>query len=114
MVAVPPCGGLENTQTKELQEFPCDAIVVNIGFKSSLGPIKDWGLDIQKNQVIVDHKFETNLPGVFAIGDVCSFAEKLKLIATGVGEAATAVCFAKTRLDPDAKLFPGHSSDRDL
>jgi thioredoxin reductase (NADPH) len=105
---------LENTQTKELQEFPCDAIVVNIGFKSSLGPIKDWGLDIQKNQVIVDHKFETNLPGVFAIGDVCSFAEKLKLIATGVGEAATAVCFAKTRLDPDAKLFPGHSSDRDL
>lgn len=105
---------LENTQTKELEEFPCDAIVVNIGFKSSLGPIKDWGLDIQKNQVVVDHKFETNLPGVFAIGDVCAFPEKLKLIATGVGEAATAVCFAKTRLDPDAKLFPGHSSDRDL
>jgi len=105
---------LTNLQTKESRTVPADALIVNVGFKSSLGPIKDWGLEIEKNQIKVDHKFETNLPGVFAIGDVCSFAEKLKLIATGVGEAATAVCFAKTRLDPASKLFPGHSSDRDL
>jgi thioredoxin reductase (NADPH) len=104
---------LENTQTKETEHFACDAVIVNIGFKSNLGPIKDWGLEIEKNQVKVDEKYETNLPGIFAVGDVCAFPEKLKLIATGVGEAATAVCFAKTRLDPVAKLFPGHSSDRD-
>jgi thioredoxin reductase (NADPH) len=104
---------LENTQTKETEHFDCDAVIVNIGFKSNLGPIKDWGLEIEKNQVKVDEKYETNLPGIFAVGDVCAFPEKLKLIATGVGEAATAVCFAKTRLDPVAKLFPGHSSDRD-
>lgn len=105
---------LENTQSKETERLEVDAVIVNIGFKSSLGPIKEWGFEIEKNQIKVDSKFETNLPGVFAVGDVCTFAEKLKLIATGVGEATTAVCFAKTYLDPDAKLFPGHSSDMEL
>jgi thioredoxin reductase len=105
---------LENTQTKEMEPFECDALIVNIGFKSSLGPLKDWGFEIVKNQIVVNSRYETSLPGVFAVGDVCSFDEKLKLIATGVGEAATAVCFAKTYLDPAAKLFPGHSSDMDL
>jgi thioredoxin reductase (NADPH) len=105
---------LENTQTKETEFIECDAICVNIGFKSSLGPLKDWGLEIEKNQIKVDEKYETNIPRVFAVGDVATFGSKLKLIATGVGEAATAVCFAKTYLDPNAKLFPGHSSDLDL
>lgn len=104
---------LENTQTKEIEHFNCDAVCVNIGFKSSLGPLKDWGLEIEKNQIKVDEKYETNRPRIFAVGDVASYGSKLKLIATGVGEAATAVCFAKTYLDPEAKLFPGHSSDRD-
>jgi thioredoxin reductase (NADPH) len=105
---------LENTQTKECHHHECEAVIVNIGFKSSLGPIKEWGLEIEKNQIKVDERYETNLPGVFAVGDVCSFPSKLKLIATGVGEAATAVCIAKTYIDPSAKLFPGHSSDMDL
>ena len=105
---------LTHTQTKEERQVACDAVVVNIGFKSSLGPLKDWGMTIEKNQIVVNDLYETNLPGVFAVGDVCSFEGKLKLIATGVGEAATAVCIAKTRLDPKAKLFPGHSSDMDL
>lgn len=105
---------LENTQTKETHVHECDAVVVNIGFKSSLGPIKDWGLEIEKNQIKVNGEYETNLPGVFAVGDVCTYPGKIKLIATGVGEAATAICFVKQRLDPSAKLFPGHSSDLDL
>jgi thioredoxin reductase len=105
---------LENTQTKEVHFHECDHVIVNIGFKSSLGPLKEWGLTIEKNQIVVDDKYETNLEGVFAVGDVCAFPGKLKLIATGVGEAATAVCFAKQRLDPAAKLFPGHSSDMEL
>ncbi len=104
---------LENTQSKQLEHFACDEVCVNIGFKSSLGPLKEWGLEIEKNQIKVDERFETNLPRVFAVGDVASYGTKLKLIATGVGEAATAVCYAKTYLDPEAKLFPGHSSDRD-
>lgn len=105
---------IQNTQTKELEHVDCDAVIVNIGFKSSLGPLKDWGLRIEKNQFVVDHLFQTDRPGVFAVGDVCSFDGKLKLIATGVGEAATAVCVAKTMIDPAAKLFPGHSSDMEM
>lgn len=105
---------LENTQTKETERIDVDAVIVNVGFKSSLGPIKEWGLAIEKNQIVVDELYRTNLPGVFAVGDVATFDGKLKLIATGVGEAATAVCIAKTMLDPTAKLFPGHSSDMDV
>lgn len=105
---------LEHTQTKQTERIATDALIVNVGFKSSLGPLKDWGLTIEKNQIVVDKLYRTNLPGIFAVGDVCSFEGKLKLIATGVGEAATAVCIAKTMLDPSAKLFPGHSSDMDL
>lgn len=104
---------VENTQTKDQERIETDAVIVNVGYKSSLGPLKDWGLQIEKNQIVVDGLYRTNRPGVFAVGDVCSFEGKLKLIATGVGEAATAVCVAKTMLDPAAKLFPGHSSDRD-
>jgi ferredoxin/flavodoxin---NADP+ reductase len=104
---------LENTVEKTSETLDVDAVIVNIGFKSSLGPLKDWGLNIEKNQILVDHLYRTNLEGIFSVGDVCNFEGKLKLIATGVGEAATAVCIAKTMLDPGAKLFPGHSSDRD-
>lgn len=105
---------IEHTQTKELEVVETDAVIVNVGFKSSLGPIKEWGLVIEKNQIAVDGRFETNRPGIFAVGDVCTFHSKMKLIATGVGEAAIAVGFAKLRLDPEAKLFPGHSSDMEL
>jgi thioredoxin reductase (NADPH) len=105
---------LTDTQTKETEIVPCDELVVNIGFKSSLGPLKDWGLEIVKNQIVVDDHYRTCLPGIFAAGDVCTLPGKIKLIATGVGEAATAVCVAKTQIDPAARLFPGHSSDMAL
>ncbi|MCX7800139.1 MAG: NAD(P)/FAD-dependent oxidoreductase [Fimbriimonadales bacterium] len=105
---------IERAGGGERRVLECDDLIVNIGFKSSLGPIKSWGIETQGNQIVVDAAFRTNLPGVFAAGDVCSHESKLKLIATGVGEAATAVCFAKVLLDPAAKLFPGHSSDREL
>ncbi len=105
---------LVDPRSGELEEIECDDLVVNIGFKSSLGPIKEWGLAIEKNQIAVDDRYRTSRPGVFAAGDVCTHDAKVKLIATGVGEAATAVCVIKTELDPQAKLFPGHSSDMNL
>jgi thioredoxin reductase (NADPH) len=105
---------VENVQTKERETFELDALIVNVGYKSSLGPIKNWGLSLEKSQIMVDGRMMTNRAGIFAVGDVCTYANKLKLIATGVGEAATAVCVAKTLIDPSSKLFPGHSSDLDL
>ncbi|HUQ68327.1 MAG TPA: NAD(P)/FAD-dependent oxidoreductase [Planctomycetaceae bacterium] len=93
------------------QRLEIDAIVVNIGFSNSLGPIKHWGLEIVGGSIKVDSTMLTSRPGVFAAGDVTTYPGKLKLIATGFGEAATAVNHAKQFIDPGAKLFPGHSTE---
>jgi thioredoxin reductase (NADPH) len=100
-----------DNRTQEEQALDVDDIIVNFGFRANLGPIKNWGLTIQGNSIVVNQRMETNIPGVYAAGDVVSFPGKLKLIATGVGEAATAVCTAKLLVDPNAHYFPGHSSD---
>jgi thioredoxin reductase len=102
-----------DNRTKAETTIEVDMIVSNFGFVSALGPIKDWGLTIEKNQILVDRLMQTNRPRVFSAGDICTYEGKMKLIATGFGEAATAVNFGKTLLDPKAKLFPGHSSERD-
>jgi thioredoxin reductase (NADPH) len=105
---------LFNKETKEKKTMEVDAVLVQFGFISSLGAIKDWPIQIEKSSIRVNHVMETNLAGVFAVGDVATFEKpeaKLKLIVTGFGEAAIAVCTAKTRIDPHAKMFPGHSSE---
>ena len=105
---------VENRQTQERNELPCDELVVNIGFKTTLGPLKKWGLELDGNKIRVNERMETNLGGVYAAGDICTHEGKLDLIATGVGEVCTAVNYAKTFIDPNAKAFPGHSSDMEL
>ncbi|MBS4173937.1 NAD(P)/FAD-dependent oxidoreductase [Bacillus sp. FJAT-49736] len=95
-------------ERKETIEF--DALIVNYGFISSLGPIKDWGLKIEKNSIVVNSKMETNIPGIYAAGDICTFEGKIKLIATGFGEAPTAVSNAKAYIDPKSRLQPMHST----
>jgi thioredoxin reductase (NADPH) len=100
-----------DNRTKADEQLEVDAILVNIGFHSSLGPIKDWGLATEKGQIVVDGCMRTNRPGIFGAGDIVTYPGKLKLIATGFGEACTAVCNAKHQIDPAAKVFPGHSSD---
>lgn len=88
-----------------------DAIVLGTGFKASLGPIKEWGLDLQGNQILTNSKGETNIPGVYAAGDISAYPGKIRLIATGFGEVATAVNNAKAYTDPGSAAFPGHSSE---
>ncbi len=100
-----------DNRTQEETVIEVDDVVVNFGFRANLGTLKTWGMEIQGNSICVSQTLETALPGVYAAGDVCSYPGKLKLIATGVGEAATAVCQAKMRIDPGAHYFPGHSSD---
>ena len=98
-------------ETNETHDIEIDALLVNYGFVSSLGPIKEWGLEIEKGSIVVNSKMETNIPGIYAAGDITTYPGKVKLIATGFGEAPTAVNNAKQYIDPDAKLQPGHSSD---
>ena len=100
-----------DNRTKAEQTLKIDAVLVNVGFNNSLGPIKDWGLDIEGGSIKVNAMMQTNIPGVFAVGDIATFPGKLKLIATGFGEACIAVNFAKHYLDPKANIFPGHSSN---
>lgn len=93
------------------EEVPVDAVIVNFGFVSSIGPIAEWGLEIDSGSIIVDSRQETSIPGIFAAGDITTYPGKLKLIAVGFGEAPTAINNAKVYIDPDAKLSPGHSSN---
>jgi ferredoxin/flavodoxin---NADP+ reductase len=90
-----------------------DFLVLGTGFKASLGRMLDWGLAIEnKKQIAVNSKGETNMPGVYAAGDVSWYPGKIRLIATGFGEAATAVNNAKAYIDPGSAAFPGHSSEQ--
>lgn len=104
---------IQNVNTKEEQELEVDAVIVNFGFISSLGPIKNWGLELEKASIVVNTKMETNIPGIYAAGDIATYPGKVKLIAVGFGEAPTAVNNAMGYINPDAKLQPGHSSSMD-
>ena len=105
---------LQHVKTKDLTELDIDDVIVNFGFLSSLGPIADWGIDIEKGSITVDSRMETSIPGIFAAGDITAYPGKVKLIAVGFGEAPTAVNNAKVYIDPAAKLSPGHSSNMKL
>ena len=100
------------SQTGEERKLAVDAIVFNIGFITNLGPIEDWGLEVEKNTIRVDSRMRTNIAGVYAAGDIVNYDGKLKLISTGFGEVAIAVNNAKTFVNPRAKISPGHSTDR--
>jgi ferredoxin/flavodoxin---NADP+ reductase len=99
-----------DNRTDERTTLEVDHVLTFLGFKPDLGSMKDWGLDIQKNRILVSQLMETTLPGVFAAGDVVDYDGKLDLIATGFSEAAIAVNNAARYLDPSARVNPGHST----
>jgi len=78
-----------------------------------LSKVARWGVELEGDAIPVKNfKMETNLPGVFAAGDIATYDGKIKLITTGFGEVANAVNYAVTLVDPTAKADPGHSSSR--
>jgi thioredoxin reductase len=89
----------------------CDALLLQLGFKTALGPLKDWGFALDKGAIRVDHRFKTSLERVWACGDITTFDGKLKLIATGYGEAAIAVAHAVRSLRPQMRLQPAYSTN---
>ncbi len=101
-----------NTETEEEYTVEVDEMICAIGFKADLGPLKTWGLETERNQIVVDKiTMETNIPGVFGAGDIVTYPAKFRLIATGVAEAVSAVNHAVTHYNPDARLDPGHSTN---
>jgi len=90
---------VENTETGEVREVACDELVTLLGFVSHLGPIADWGLEFaNKRQIRINQSCETNLPGVYAAGDVAGFDGKITLITVGFSEAALAANHAVARI----------------
>jgi thioredoxin reductase (NADPH) len=99
-----------DNRTDEETVLEVDAVLTFLGFKPDLGPIKRWGLELNKNRLVVDQLMETNVPGIYAAGDIVDYEGKLDLIATGFAEACIAVNNAVHFVNPDARVNPGHST----
>jgi len=101
---------LFDNRTQEDTVVEADALLTFLGFKPDLGPIRSWGVELEKNRIRVDHLMQTNIPGVYGAGDVVDYDGKLDLIVTGFSEAALAVNNAVHHIDPSARVNPGHST----
>ncbi|RKL65446.1 ferredoxin--NADP(+) reductase [Salipaludibacillus neizhouensis] len=101
---------LKETKGEATHKIDIDTLIVNYGFVSNLGPIKEWGLELKKNAIMVNTSMETNIDGIYACGDIATYEGKAKLIASGFGEAPTAINKAKVYIDPTASATAGHST----
>ncbi|MGH3462802.1 MAG: NAD(P)/FAD-dependent oxidoreductase [Kribbellaceae bacterium] len=99
-----------DNQSGDRQTLPVDTVVAALGFTADLGPFTRWGLEQRKRHILVDSAMRTNLPRVFAAGDIVEYDGKVKLISVAFGEAATAVNNAAGVIVPGARIFPGHST----
>lgn len=84
------------------RELPADVLLPFYGLAMNIGPIVDWGLNLEHNHIVINQETsETNIPGIFAVGDIARYNNKLKLILCGFAEAAQAAHTARQRLHPD-------------
>jgi thioredoxin reductase (NADPH) len=89
----------------ETKQLPLDDILVFFGLSPKLGPIADWGLNIDRKQICVDtQKFQTSIPGIYAVGDINVYPGKKKLILSGFHEAALAAFAAAEYLNPEKQI----------
>jgi ferredoxin/flavodoxin---NADP+ reductase len=102
---------VRDVKTKTTRDIDADAILPMLGFQSDIGALAEWGLNCENDEIIVNSMMETGRAGIYAAGDITVYPGKLKLIATGFGEAATAVNQAVHWIYPDKKVNPGHSSN---
>jgi thioredoxin reductase len=93
------------------EELDVDAVLLQLGFKTALGPLKDWDLEVEKGSIKVDPVMKTSMDAVWAAGDITIFDGKLKLIATGFAEAAIAVAQAVHHIRPETKIQPKYSTN---
>jgi thioredoxin reductase (NADPH) len=107
-------GVLKDIKAKTERAIEVDSILPMLGFHSDLGPIAEWGLNLVNHEILVQPTMDTGRAGIYAAGDVTAYPGKLKLIATGFGEASTAVNQAVHWIYPEKKINPGHSSNMAL
>ena len=93
-----------------VQALQESSVTIKYGFNSSVCNLKNWGLGLNRHKIIVNSKQESSQAGIYAIGDCCYYEGKIDLIATGLGEAPTAVNNAINYIDPEQKVQPKHST----
>lgn len=96
---------------KTTRHLDADVVLPMLGYVSDMSPLADWGIVLVNDEIVVSPTMETGRPGVYAAGDVTTYPGKLKLIATGFGEAAIAINQAVHWMYPQKKVEPGHSSN---
>lgn len=101
---------LNESRTDNVLALDVDDFIVNYGFSTSIGKIKTWGLDTERNAIKVNQQLETNIPGIYAIGDIADYVGKVKIIASGFGEAPQAVNNALLYIDPENVTPSIHST----
>lgn len=101
---------IKNPKEDLNENISLDHLIVNYGFSSSLGPIKKWPLTFKGSSIVTTANTATSVPGIFGIGDITTYDGKVKLIATGFGEAPTAVNNAMHFLNPKERIQPMHST----
>lgn len=97
-------------ETGEKRLLECDTVVAALGFIANIGPIAEWGLQLEKRHILVDRSMQTSVKRVFAVGDIATYEGKVPLISVGFGEAALAINNAAPYIDEHSGIFPGHSS----
>ena len=102
---------IRDVKAKTTTAIDVDVVLPMLGFVSDIGPLAEWGLTLANDEIIVNSMMETGRAGIYAAGDITTYPGKLKLIATGFAEAATAVNQAVHWVYPEKKVAPGHSSN---
>jgi thioredoxin reductase (NADPH) len=105
---------LKDIKAKTTTRVEADVVLPMLGFVSDIGALAEWGLELEKDEIRVNSQMETGRAGIWAAGDIATYPGKLKLIATGFAEAATAVNQAVHFVHPDKKVNPGHSSNMSI
>jgi thioredoxin reductase (NADPH) len=106
---------IQNFTTNEHKSLEVDYFLAFFGLKMDLGPLKNWGLELEQNKIKVDESFyQTNIPGMYGVGDTCHYEGKLKLIVTGFAEVCSALHHAYSRVFAGKQLHFEYSTNKGL
>src|SRR6201996_1352409 len=97
--------------SRQTSRVTAQEVIAALGFTADISALESWDLEVSDRRLVVGTSMATNRDRIYAAGDITEYPGKVRLIAVGFGEAATAVNNAVAALDPAASLFPGHSSD---